>query len=125
MTDPRLGKLAKLLVGYSTKLKKGETVLLDLVDTPDDFAVALLREVRRVGAVPLVEVRHSRVTREVIKDTDTKHATLVQEIEMFRMKKAQAYIAIRGAANASELADVPADRLALYSKIARPVMNYR
>jgi aminopeptidase len=44
---------------------------------------------------------------------------------MFRMKKVQAYIAIRGSANASEASDVPSDRMALYSRVLRPVLNYR
>ena len=35
---------------------------------------------------------------------------------MFRMKKMQAYIAIRGSANVSENSDVPSDRMALYSQ---------
>ena len=44
---------------------------------------------------------------------------------MFRMKKVQAYIAIRGSHNASETSDVPSDLMALYSKTLRPVLNYR
>src|SRR5204862_219043 len=41
------------------------------------------------------------------------------------MKKVQAYMAIRGSGNANENADVPSDRMALYSKTIRPVLNYR
>ena len=41
------------------------------------------------------------------------------------MKKMQAYIAIRGSGNASENSDVPSDRMALYSRTTRPVLNYR
>jgi hypothetical protein len=37
MTDPRFKKLAKLLEEYSTALKKGERVLLDMIDVPDKF----------------------------------------------------------------------------------------
>jgi len=37
----------------------------------------------------------------------------------------QAYIAIRGSANATETADVSSDRMALYAKTIRPVQNYR
>ncbi len=33
-----------------------------------------------------------------------------RDVELFRMKKMQAYIAIRGSANASETSDVPGDR---------------
>jgi aminopeptidase len=41
------------------------------------------------------------------------------------MKKMQAYIAIRGSENASENADVPSDRMSMYSRVIRPVLNYR
>ena len=125
MNDPRYTKLASLLVNYSTKLKKGETVLIDAIDIPDEFTVELMRAARRAGATPLVEVRHTRVIRELQRATDEKHAKMVAGLEMARMKKVQAYIAIRGAANASETSDVPGDRLQLYSKKLRPVLNYR
>ena len=39
MTDPRYKKLAKLLVEYSTELKKGDRVLLDMIDVPDEFTI--------------------------------------------------------------------------------------
>jgi len=50
---------------------------------------------------------------------------MIRDVEMFRMKKVQAYIAIRGTANASESSDVGSERMALYSKTFRPVQNYR
>ncbi len=99
--------------------------MIDLADVPDDFAVELIRAVRAAGGIPLVEIRHSRVSRELLKDTDQEHARLVRDIEMHRVKKAQAFIAVRGSYNASETSDVPSDRLALFSKTLRPVQNHR
>ena len=64
---------------------------------------------------PLVEVRHTRVSRELLLEMTDRHAALVRDLELFRMKKVQAYIAIRGSDNANENADVPGDRMALYS----------
>ncbi len=125
MRDPRYRKLATMLVEYSTELEKGDRVLLDMIDVPDEFTVELIRAVRAVGATPLVEVRHTRIIREIMRQTDGKHASLVRDVEMFRMRKVQAYVAIRGSANASESSDVPGDRLALYSKTLRPVLDYR
>jgi aminopeptidase len=125
MTDPRYKKLAKLLVNYSTQIKKGDRALLDMIDVPDEFTVELIRAVRAAGGTPLVEVRHTRVSRELLRAMNQEQAALVRDIEMFRMKKVQAYIAIRGSANASENADVPSDRMQLYSKIIRPVQDYR
>jgi aminopeptidase len=125
MTDPRYTKLARLLVGYSTALKKGDRVLLDMIDVPDEFSVELIRAARSAGAVPLVEVRHGRITREVLRGTETRHAQLVRDVELARMKKMQAYIALRGSANINETSDVAGDRIALYSRILRPVQDYR
>jgi len=125
MTDPRYSKLAKLLVEYSTELKKGDRILLDMIDVPDEFTIELIRAVRAAGATPFVETRHTRVGRELLRGIDEKHAEAARDLELFRMKKMQAYIAIRGSENASENADVPSDRMSMYSRVIRPVLNYR
>ena len=125
MTDPRYTKLARLLVGYSTALRRGDTVLIDAIDIPDEFTVELMRAARAAGATPLVEIRHGRISREVLRGTSETHATVVRDIEMFRMKRVQAYIALRGSTNINEASDVPSDRMSLYSKVLRPVLNYR
>jgi len=125
MTDPRYTKLAELLVNYSTKLKKGDRALVDAIDVPDEFTVELVRAIRAAGALPLVEVRHSRVTRELLRDTNEAHAALVRDVEMSRMKKVQAYFAMRGSHNANENSDVASERMSLYSKVLRPVLDYR
>jgi aminopeptidase len=125
MTDPRFTKLARLLVDYSMKLRRGEAVFLDMIDVPDEFTVELIRAVRRSGGVPLVDVRHTRVTREVMRGTTPRHAELVRTVEMHRMKRVQGYVAVRGSANANESSDVPGDLMAMYSRVMRPVLNQR
>jgi len=125
MIDPRYTKLADLLVGYSTELKKNDRVLLEMIDVPDEFSIELMRAARRAGAIPLIEVRHTRVTREMALQTDTRHARLVRDVELSRMRRMQAYIGVRGSANASESADVPGPLMRLYSKTTRPVQNWR
>ncbi len=125
MTDPRYTKLAKLLVNYSTALKKGDRILLDMIDVPDEFTVELIRAVRAAGATPFVETRHTRVGREQLLGITEAQAADVRDMEMFRMKKMQAYVAVRGSANATENADVPGSLMKMYSKIIRPVLDYR
>jgi aminopeptidase len=125
MTDPRYAKLAGLLVKYSIGLKKNERILLEFIDVPDEFAIQLMRTARQAGGIPLVETRHTRVTREIMRQTNETHAALVREVELFRMKRVQAYIAVRGADNANEASDVPSRLMSLYSKAVRPVLDYR
>jgi aminopeptidase len=125
MTDPRYKKLASLLVKYSISLRRGDKVLIEAIEIPDEFTVELIKTVRRAGAIPLVEVRHGRITREMLRQTDQAHAGLVRDVEMYRMKKAQAYIGLRGSANVSEMSDVPSGKMSLFTRTLRPVMDYR
>ena len=125
MSDPRYTKLAKLLVNYSTALKKGDHILIDVADVPDEFTIELIRASRAAGATPIVETRHTRVGRELLLGADEKQARLSRDLELFRMKKVQAYIAIRGSYNTSENSDVPGNKMAMYSRIIRPVLNQR
>jgi aminopeptidase len=125
MIDPRCTKLARLLVNYSMALKAGDRVLLDMIDVPDEFSVELIRAARAAGAIPLIEVRHTRVTREIQRGTNAEHAALVRDVELFRMRKVQAYVAVRGSKNANENADIPGPLQSLYARTLRPVLNYR
>ncbi|PYL34488.1 MAG: aminopeptidase, partial [Verrucomicrobia bacterium] len=47
MHDARFDKLAKLLVEYSTRLKRNENVLIEPFDVPDEMTIALIRAVRK------------------------------------------------------------------------------
>ena len=123
--DPRYLRLADLLVNYSMDLKRNETVLIDSTDIPDEFTIAMIRAARAAGAHPLVETRHSRVSREILRGTNLEHASKVRDVEMFRMRKVDAYAAIRGSQNANESSDVPGELTSLYSRTLRPVLNYR
>ena len=125
MTDPRYKKLADLLVTYSTALKKGDHILLEMMDVPDEFAVELMRAARGRGAIPLIEVRHTRLNREMMLQTTETHARFVRDVELSRMKRMQAYIGIRGSNNASESSDVPSGLTSLYNKTTRPVQDWR
>jgi aminopeptidase len=121
MTDPRYTRLADLLVNYSTRVSRGDRVLLDMIDVPDEFSVELMRAARAAGGT----VRHTRINREIMRGADADHVQLMKELEMRRMRQMQVYIAVRGSANANEASDVPTDRLQIYSKAMRPVIDHR
>lgn len=123
--DPRYLKLANLLVNYSVALKRGETALIDATDIPDEFSIAMIRAIREVGGFPLIETRHGRITRELLIGTNETHAKLVRDLEMNRIKRVDAYIALRGSFNANEASDVPGHLSSLFSRVVRPVLNYR
>ena len=63
MTDPRIDKLAHLLINYSCEVNPGETVLVEAIDVPHAFTKALVRETAAVGGRPLVLLKSNEVQR--------------------------------------------------------------
>ena len=125
MHDPRFDQLAKLLVEYSTRLKRNETVLIETFDVPDEMTVALVRATRKAGAIPFAQVQHTRVNRELALNATERQLTLTALHELARMKKMNAYIAIRGSNNITEFSDVPPEQMKLVAKKMRPVNDQR
>ena len=125
MQDARFDKLASLLVDYSTELKKDEKVLIECFDTPDEMTIALIRAARKAKAIPFVQIQRAQVTRELALEIDPRALDLTAAHELARMKKMDAYIAIRGSNNISELADVPTEKMKLVAKKFRPVQDHR
>jgi aminopeptidase len=125
MTDPRISQLARQLVRYSTTTKRGDNVLVDLYDTPDEMAIALIREIRAVKATPFVTIQHAPVQRELFRGATVEQLGITAKLDLAQMKHMDVYIAIRGSHNITELSDVPADRLQLVSSKMRPVLNHR
>jgi aminopeptidase len=125
MSDLRFDLLARVLVSHSTKLKAGERVLIDVADTPEELVIALIRAARAAKAEPFVLLQNNRITRELALGITGTQAATMAEIDLARLKKMQAYIAVRGSQNISEMADVPQARTALLSSKLRPALDYR
>jgi aminopeptidase len=125
MHDPRLDKLAQLLVGYSTRLRRNETVLIESFDVPDEMVVALIRAARKAGAIPFTQLNHGRVTRELALNANERQLNLTAIHELARMKRMDAYIGLRGSHNITELSDVPPDQMKLVARKMRPVQDQR
>ena len=125
MQDERFDKLAKLLVQYSIRLKRNETVLIEAFDIPDEMTAALIRATRNAGGVPFAQVYHARVNRALALEASDRQLNIMASHELARMKKMNAYIAMRGSHNVTELADVPAEKMQLIGKKMRPVQDQR
>jgi len=125
MHDPRFDKLAKLLVEYSTRLKRNEKVLIESFDVPDEMTIALIRAARKAGAIPFVQIQRAQISRELALKASDGQLNLTARLELARMKKMDAYIALRGSNNITELSDVPVEQMQRVAKKMRPVQDQR
>ncbi len=117
MKDPRIAKLADILVGYSTRVQPGDKVLIEAYDIPDDAVTEIADRVGRAGGLPFVTVKRNKVLRALYQNATEEQMRLTGAFERARMEQMDAYIGVRGADNISEHSDVPDDKMKLYRSL--------
>jgi len=123
-------KLAKVLIRYSTNLKKGEKILIEFTDAPTEMVQAIVREVQAVKGIALLDQKTQRLQRELFRGATEEQMKIIADAELYRMKKVDAWIGIRGLINSKdawigirglinskELSDVPTKKMQLYEKL--------
>ena len=116
MTDPRMEKLADVLINYSCAVQPGESVLVEAIDVPHAFTKALVKYASAAGGRPLVMLKSNEVNRALMIHGSREGWDTIAEVERLQMEKAQCYIGARGNPNVSELSDVPADKQKIYEQ---------
>lgn len=116
MLDPRITKLADVLINYSCSLKKGEKVYIEAYDIDSPLVEELIKQAYQVGAYPFVSLYDQKVQRQLLMNTTEEHAKMRAKYASYLMSDMDAYIGIRGTNNTFELSDVPGDKMAIESK---------
>ena len=124
--DPRIKELSALLTGYSCALKPGEKVLIDYEgECSKPLVRQLIKDAYKLGARPYVNHRDSQVLREMLLGADEEQITYLNDYQLYQMKGMDAYIAVRGSDNTSELSDVPIETLNMYERVTAPTLDWR
>ena len=116
MLDPRIDKLADMLINYSCALKRDETVLIEAIDVPHAFTTSLVRHAAAAGGRALVMLKSNVVHRALMLAGSPQQWETIADVERMQMERVQCYIGARGNANISELSDVPADKQKFYEQ---------
>lgn len=116
MADSRYSKLAQTIIEHSCKVQKGERVLVETFDIPQEFTALLVRHVVDAGGVPFCVTKQNRVLREIFRNATVEQMTFWGEVETHMMTGMDAYVGLRGTFNATEFADVPPERMDIYMK---------
>jgi aminopeptidase len=117
MHDPRIDRLADLLLDHSCRIERGERVLIEAFDLPEPTLVCRLVEgAAQRGAVPFVSWKSNAVLRSLYQAASEESMKLAGQFESARMHEMQAYIGVRGATNSSQFADVSYEKMDLYQQ---------
>lgn len=125
LRDPRLEKLAKLLVHHSIRMEKNETVMIYAPTKAKPLVIELLKEIRNSGGNPVVELKDSDIERELIMaqtDKSLKRDYLWLERQLDDI---DCMIHIRASESDYTNVDVPSDKLMNVRKNIQPLQSRR
>jgi len=115
MLDERWTRLAEILVNYSTRVRPGERVMINMMETETQPLVeAVYREVVRAGGLPEVYYSSDFLKRTLMLEGSDEQVDWVPEIESYGMDWADCYIGLRGSRNPYEFSEISSQRLAAH-----------
>lgn len=116
MKDPRIKRLAELLIQYSVNLQPGEKLLIENTGLQQELVSAIIDEAYQAGGHPFVNLKDPKVHRSLLRGANKTQLEAWETYESMVMKDMDAYIAIRSGDNINELSDVPAEKNKLYGE---------
>lgn len=116
MLDPRVTRLAELLADHSCKLGPEDSTLIHAFDFDEASIAEVVRVVQSRGSRVAVRLESNVVRRQILKGLTTENAQLIANVEKHEMEQMTAYIALRGSHNSTESADVPGDKLKIWTQ---------
>jgi aminopeptidase len=125
MRDPRLARLAELIVGYSLELRPGKVLRIDAAPIAAPLAVELYRAALRAGAHPYVNVEPERLPELLAKEGNDDQLEFVSPIATAEIELVDALVSVWAESNTRALSNVPPERHQRMIAAGRPLTQRR
>jgi aminopeptidase len=121
VNDPRLAKLAQVLVHYSLRLAPGQLVMINGPALAAPLVTAAYREALAAGAHPAVNAAIDGVQELFLKHASDDQIRFVSPLAVFENEKIDAYLGIWAHYNTRALTGVDPKRQAMRREATRPL----
>lgn len=111
MKDLRLEKLAKLLVGYSTEVKKGDFVYVRCDEVALPWAKEVVREAVKAGAHVETVLTSDEIQEIVLKHSSEEQLLKENELQKAMMDKVDVWLTAWGSRNLKYASSVPSENI--------------
>lgn len=111
--DPRIEEHARILVEWSTEIKRGDKVLIRATPESHDLAVAVARKASEKGAQLIVTLASEEISRAIFDGADDEALKTTNDIMFNLSKELDVFISLAAPMNTKALANVEPDRLML------------
>lgn len=124
MIDPRVTNLARILVGYSTKVGKGETCLIEGPSAAEPLIAAVYEEVLRAGGLPVVAMTFDGQPAVYFEHAADEQLDWISPLQRWSADEADCRIAIGADTNTRELSGVDPERQTRRQAATRELMAH-
>jgi aminopeptidase len=119
MSDPRIARWAKTLVGYCLDIQPGHVVLIYSTPLAEPLVIATYQEVLRAGAHPIVHFQLAELERLLLTEGSDEQLAWTSPGARAELEQANALLFIRASANTRAKTGVTPARQALAQRAAR------
>jgi aminopeptidase len=123
MSDPRVAKLAELLVNYSLELKAGELVRIDGGTVAVPLVTEMYRHALRAGAYPRTRIEVEGLDVISVMDSSDEQLAFVSEIDRFEIENLDALVTIWADRNTRALTQADPQRVSRRIASRRQLTN--
>ena len=123
--DPRVSEHAKILVKYSTKVKKGDNVLIQLTDYGKDLAAEIYKETSILGASPLIVTMPTEAVRGYYDLTPENYLQVFPKHYYELIKASNVIISVRSDENTRYLSTIHPKRISARSLTTKKISDER
>ncbi|MFI5050471.1 MAG: aminopeptidase [Gaiellales bacterium] len=123
MTDPRVQRLAKVVVGYSLDLQPGKLALIQSPSLAEPLVAELVKEILAVGAHPRTRIVAPGVEHAFLSEASEEQLAYLPPFSLEEMDAIDARIAVHAADNTRELSGIDPSKLRMRQEAHGPVME--
>lgn len=124
MVDNRIAALAKLVVAHSVFVKKGENVMISASTESAPFIVELYKQVLLRGAFPFIRMEPPETTYIYYRHASPTQLRKFPGVSFAMIKCMKKHISVGSPSNTRELTNIDPARLALRSRVTKPLRDY-
>ncbi|MBM7692142.1 aminopeptidase [Peribacillus deserti] len=124
MKDPRLTKLANGLLDYSTEIKQGEPILIEVYGEGIPLAKELIKGAYERGAFPFLKIVDEESARLLLEGTTPERSELQRKWDLSMWQDIKAAIRIFGLKNDKESANVRIEQKRIQQNAMKPVLDH-
>ena len=123
MFDPRVAKLAQVLVQYSAGVKPGDLVSISGTTLAEPLVLALLEETLKAGGHPRVRLSPTAAIEVLYKNASDEQLQFVSELDRQEVEQLDVNIRVLSESNTRALSNIDPAKPAMLSQARRPLQE--